>query len=119
MDAGGRGGGRVPDALVHVDVSIAAAVADQLHELALGHDQGGVRHHVQEADMKLAAALSPRRLEAEDGLSVFTQRRKRRQGGVLHQRHQAFPCVGGSRYSDTDCNLDPIVADNGCRTNAT
>ena len=58
---------------VHVELRDVVRTADQPHELLLGHLEGGVRHHVQEADVQGSNVLALRLLRREHGVPVATQ----------------------------------------------
>ena len=90
LDVGARlrAAGQAGDAEgVDVDLGDAVAGADEAHVLLLGHQQRGVRHHVQQADVELADVLRLGALDGEDVLALGTQALERRQRVVGDERH--------------------------------
>ena len=77
---------------IDVDLGDAVAGPDEAHVLLLGHQQGSVGHHVEQAHVQLADVLVLGALDAEHLLALGAQALERRQCVVSDQGHAALLC---------------------------
>jgi hypothetical protein len=81
---------------VHIELGDGVALADQPEELPLGGLQGGVRHHVEQADVQFADILRRRPFFGQDDVGAgLAQALQRRQGIVGDQRQGSALLLAG------------------------
>lgn len=58
---------------VDIELGDLVTVADKAHKLLFGDTEGGIGHHIEEADMEFADILVESVVEGEDFLAVLAQ----------------------------------------------
>ncbi len=96
---------------VDVDLGDAVAGADEPHVLLLGHQQRGVRHHVQQAHVELADVLVLGALDGEDVLALGAQALERRKRVVGDERHPDLRCGLREAVCDSHSMVPSLAAD--------